>query len=175
MQISRPAPNEHLEFHNDYIGRVPLNADIDALLASQPLRLRALLRDTSDAAAATPHKAGEWTIKQVLGHLSDGERVLSYRLLCIARGDKNHFPGFEQDDYARTGGSNSRTVSNLLDEFGLVRDATLALVRSLPQNTHTIIGHAGPGPLSVRALLHIMPGHVENHIAGLKTDYGLTD
>lgn len=173
MNISLPAEGEYRDYQLDYIQRVPEGSDVMALLKAQVERLSALVQSVTDQQASTPHKAGEWTIKQVLGHLSDTERVLSYRALCVARGDQNNFPGFEQDDYAAVAGSNTRTVADLLDEFAAVRGATLALYRSLSPDTYNTIGSVNGQPASVRAILRIIPGHVENHLAGLKADYRL--
>ncbi len=173
MQISRPTPDEHVAYHNDYISRVPINADMDALLSSQPLLLRLMLRDVSDSAASAPRAPGEWTIKQILGHISDTERVFSFRALCLARGEKQPLHGFEQADYEAQSNSNTRSLPSLLAEFDAVRAASLALVRGLPASTHTIIGTVSGSPLSVRAILHILPGHVAFHLDDLAANYGL--
>jgi len=173
MKISLPAEGEYRDYQLDYIKRVPADSDVLALLNEQVGRLKGLVQSVTEQQASTPHKAGEWTIKQVLGHISDTERVLSYRALCVARGDQNNFPGFEQDDYAAVAGSNERAVVDLLDEFAAVRGATLALYRGLSPATHNIIGSVNGQSASVRAILRIIPGHVENHIAGLKADYQL--
>ena len=173
MQISRPTPNEHLPYHLDYIDRVPLNADIDAMLATQPLLLRLMMRDLTEEAACTPRAPGEWSIKQIVGHCSDTERIFAYRILCLARGEKQPLPGFEQAEFEALSNSNMRSLASLLAEFDAVRASSLALVRGLPTGTHTIIGTVSGNPLSVRALLHIMPGHLAYHLDDLEANYGL--
>ena len=111
---------------------------------------------------------GKWSTKQVMGHLCDGERVLAYRVLRFARGDEKELHGYEQDDYVREAGSNSRTLDDLLAEFESVRKATLALFGSLPPGVETRSGVANGNPITVRAIAYIMAGHTLHHYELLK-------
>ena len=106
---------------------------------------------------------GKWTIKEVVGHMIDAERVFVYRAMCISRGEQQSLPGFEQDDYVACAGSNARDIQELADEFKTLREANLYFVKSLSREQATIIGMANNRPTSVRALIHIMAGHELHH------------
>jgi hypothetical protein len=173
MDIPLPTPDEYREYQLDYINRVPAHSDVFALLSGQPARLRTLLSVVDDTRASAAPKAGEWSIKQVVGHMIDTERILSYRALAVSRGEKAPIPGFEQDDYEANSHSNARTLDSLFGEFELVRAATLPLYRNIAPGTYANIGTISGGPISVRTLLRIIPGHVEQHMASIKKDFGL--
>ncbi len=96
--LTRPDSTEYAEYYKNYIARVPDGPLLD-FLAKQPGDYRQLLVGISDEGAGTPTAPGKWSIKQVLGHICDTERVISYRALRFARGDQKELPGFEQDDY----------------------------------------------------------------------------
>src|SRR5579863_1634426 len=127
--LTRPETTEYAEFYRNYIAKVPYGPLLD-FLATQPGNYRQLLTGLPDDAAAAPSAPGKWSTKQILGHLCDTERVISYRALRFARGDEKELQGFEQDDYVRTAGSNSRTLADLLSELDAVRNSTLALFSS---------------------------------------------
>jgi uncharacterized damage-inducible protein DinB len=173
MNVPVPQAGEYHPFQQAYIDHVPAGADFLALLSSQPARLRAQVQSVSDAQASTPHKAGEWTIKQVLSHINDAERILAYRALRLARGDAAPLPGFEQDDYEAVANANARTVADLLDEYDLIRAATLPLVRRIDPARYTFIASISNGPTSLRTLLYVLAGHIELHMASLQENYGL--
>jgi len=114
--LSRPDSSEYAEFYKNYIARVPEGNVLD-FLAKQPGEYRQLLLGVSEEAAAAEPAPGKWSIKEVLGHVCDAERVMSYRALRFGRGDEKELQGFEQDDYVRTAASNSRSLEELLNEF----------------------------------------------------------
>jgi len=165
--LTRPEPTEYAEFYRNYIARVP-NGPLLDLLAAQPGHYRQLLAGLSNDVAATPTAQGKWSVKQILGHLCDAERVASYRALRFARGDDKELPGFEQDDYVREAGSNARSLQELLSEFETVRKSTLALFGSLPDGVETRSGVANDNPVTVRALAYIIAGHAQHHLELLK-------
>jgi hypothetical protein len=165
--LTRPDSTEYAEFYRSYIAKVPDGPLLD-LMAKQPGDYRQLLSGISDAEAAAPPAPGKWSTKQVMGHLCDGERVLAYRVLRFARGDEKELHGYEQDDYVREAGSNSRTLDDLLAEFESVRKATLALFGSLPPGVETRSGVANGNPITVRAIGYIMAGHTLHHYELLK-------
>jgi len=127
--------------------------------------------DESDADAT--YAPGKWSIKEVAGHIVDTERIMAYRLLRIARGDSTPLPGFEQDDYVRDGNFASRTLANLIEEFRLVRAATLALLQGLDGEALVRRGLADGKPVSARALAYIIAGHERHHLDILQQRYGL--
>jgi len=169
--ISRPDSTEYPEFYKNYVARVPEGSIID-FLAGQPRNYRQLLQGMSDDDAGAAPAPGKWSIKQVLGHVCDAERVMTYRALRFARGDQKELHGFEQDDYVREAGSNARTLADLLDEFESIRKATVALLNSLPPGSETRAGVANGNRVTVRALAYIVAGHSQHHYALLKTNAG---
>jgi len=165
--ISRPDNTEYAEYYKNYIARVPEGNVLD-FLATQPGSYRQLLAGVSEADAEAAPAPGKWSVKQVLGHVSDCERVMSYRALRFSRGDAQELPGFEQDDYVREANSNGRSLGDLLNEFESVRKATLALFGSLPAGAEMRRGVANGNPASVRALVYISAGHAQHHYELLK-------
>jgi len=165
--ISRPESNEYAEFYKNYIARVPEGSVID-FLARQPQNYRQLLRSISEEDAGAAAAPGKWSVKQVLGHICDGERVMTYRALRFARGDQQELHGFEQDDYVAEAGSNGRKLADLLDEFESIRKSTVALLNSLPAGSETRTGVANGNPVTVRALVYIVAGHAQHHYEVLK-------
>lgn len=165
--FSRPESSEYNEYYKDYIARVPAMPVLD-FLAKQPAEYRQLLADMSEADAGVPTASGKWSVKQVLGHICDAERVMTYRALCFGRGDENELQGFEQDDYVREAGSNARAVEHLLAEFGSLRQATIALFGSLPSGADRRAGVANGNRVTVRALAYIVAGHAQHHYELLK-------
>jgi hypothetical protein len=174
MVVSKPTPDEYHPFQLDYISRVPEGVNILAMLAAQPVELRALVDTLDDAHARAIPTPGEWSIKEVLQHISDTERILAFRALAIARGEQAAIPGFEQVDYAAAVSTvaNNRSVGDLLAEFELIRAATLPLVRNLAPDTHMRATIVSGKRTSVRTWLHVIAGHVASHIESLKTVYG---
>ncbi|MGB8768589.1 MAG: DinB family protein [Candidatus Korobacteraceae bacterium] len=168
--LSRPNPTEYAEFYKSYIARVPEGPVVD-FLAKQLGDYRQLLVGVSDEAATAVPAPGKWSIKQLLGHLCDAERVITYRALRFARGDAAELPGFEQDDYVREAQSNARTVDDLLTELESIRKATIALFGSLPSEVETRGGIANGKPVTVRALAYIAAGHAQHHLELLRAGF----
>jgi hypothetical protein len=171
--LYRPDTTEYADYYKNYIALVPEGPVLD-FLEQQPGEYRRLLAGVSDAEAIAPTAPGKWSIKQILGHISDTERVISYRALRFARGDQTELPGFEQDDFVREAGSNSRSVEDLLAEFENIRKATIALFSSLPPGADTRTGLANSNRLTVRALAFIAAGHAQHHYEMLKARFGRT-
>ena len=169
--LSRPETTEYADFYKNYIALVPEGLILD-FLARQPGDYRRLLSGVSDAEAIVPTAPGKWSIKQVLGHICDAERVMGYRALRFARGDEQELLGFEQDDYVREANSNSRSVQDLLAEFENIRKATIALFGSLPPGVDTRGGIANGNRMTVRALAYIAAGHAQHHYEMLKARSG---
>ena len=113
----------------------------------------------------------KWTVKEVLGHVNDTERIFTYRALRIARGDQTPLSGFEQDDYVRGGNFAERTLADLADEFGYVRSASIALFRSLQKEAWSRRGVANEKDVTVRALAFIVAGHELHHRLILEERY----
>lgn len=173
MPLTPPRPDEFDPFYAGYIARVAnVRSPVDELVA-QRARLLNLLSPLSDDQARYRYADAKWSIKELVGHLSDGERIFAYRLLRIGRGDDTPLPGFEENDYVRSAGSQLRPFGELLDEWAATRDATSALVRGLPVEAWERRGTANGASISARALVYIILGHVEHHRSVLEERYGL--
>lgn len=169
--IPVPKPDEYAGFYAGYVQRVPPGSDLFALLAQQPDDLRTLLQSVADEQASVRPAPGEWSIKEVLGHLCDTERIFSYRALRIARGDTTPLAGFDQDDYVRGTDFNARPLVDLLEEFASQRRANVLCFQPLTGDEVARMGTSSNQPVSTRALLYMLAGHVLHHIESLKIDY----
>jgi hypothetical protein len=167
FMLTRPNSTEYAAFYKNYIARIP-DGSVLEFLAQQPDAYRKLLAGISEAAAEAEPAPGKWSIKQVLGHVCDAERVMTYRALRFARGDEKELHGFEQDDYVREANSNARSLEELLTEFENVRKSTVSFFGSLPAGTEVRRGVANGNPVTVRALAYIAGGHAQHHYEVLK-------
>ncbi len=165
--LTRPDRSEYADFYANYIAKVP-DGDVIAFLAAQLGEYRKLLGSLSDDAASARPQPGKWSVKEIIGHLCDAERVQSYRALRFARGDQKELQGFEQDDYVREAHSDSRTLGDLLDEFAGIRYSTLALFQSFPPEVWQRSGVANGSAVTVRAMAYIVAGHTQHHYDLLK-------
>jgi hypothetical protein len=172
MTIDRPQASEFAQFYAGYIGKVPESGPI-ALMRDQITsleRLKSLPEDKGNYAYAD----GKWTVKEVVGHLADAERVFSYRLTRIARGDQTPLAGFDENTWAKTAPHGRRPVADVVDELIAIRRATLALMGSLDETSIGNTGVANNNPVSARALCWIMAGHTKHHLDILAERYGVT-
>lgn len=170
MSAARPEPNEYAPYYGKYISLVS-GDDVTGLLESQGKRTVQLLASRSENEGNFRYGPDKWTIKEVLGHISDTERIFTYRALRIARGDTTPLAGFEQDDYVRGGEFNARTLRDLLEEFAEVRGATSGLFRWLSPQAWTRRGVASDKEVSVRALAFMTAGHEIHHVKLLEERY----
>ena len=169
--IARPAVTEYLPFATTYVQLVPQGQDALEQLRQQGAEVKALLADLTNEQALFRYAAGKWSIKESLVHLMDSERIFAYRALRIGRGDQTPLPGFEQDDYVPNSGADTRPLANILHEYDTVRAATLSLFDSFTPETYERTGIASGGPLSIRALAHIIPGHEAHHLRLFRERY----
>jgi uncharacterized damage-inducible protein DinB len=167
---NKPESNEYAGYYEKYIALVP-QADIVGLLESQRLQMAQLLTACSERDGNFHYAPDKWSVKEVIGHLADCERIFTYRALCIARGDATPLPGFEQDDYVRTAGSGRRQLRDLAEEFSGIRNSTISLYRSLDDEAWTRRGSANKNEVSVRALAYITAGHELHHRRILEERY----
>lgn len=170
MPQNRPQPGQYAPFYEKYIALVP-EGDYQTILEHQMQAWRQLPGSLTDKQADFRYAPGKWSIKEVIGHVTDAERIFSYRLLRIARGDQTPLPGFEQDDYIKTAKSSSRSLASLLEEFESVRRATITLVRSLDDNAWLQQGVASGKEITVTALAFIIAGHERHHWVILQEQY----
>ena len=153
MTQNRPQASEYAPYYEKYVALVP-DGEIAETLEAQLREMKLLLGNLSKKGAEFRYASGKWSIKEVLGHISDTERILAYRLLRIARGDQMPLAGFEQDDYVKTGNFSARPLAELLEEFVAVRR-----------------GAANQKEISVRAQAFVIAGHERHHRVVLQERY----
>lgn len=170
LRIAKPRESEHDPYYSRYISLVP-GDDVFEALKNQISATVELLSGLSESAGNYRYAPGKWTVKQMLGHLSDSERIFAYRAMRIARGDVTPIEGFEQDDYVRNGPFEHCRLAGLVDEFASVRRATLLLFQHLDEAHWMRIGMANGKAISVRALAYIIAGHELHHRNELQQKY----
>ena len=170
LYLQRPQSGEYNPYYERYIARVP-DGDFVEVLARQADDTLGLLRDLADNAADQAYAPGKWSIKEVIGHVCDAERIFGYRLLRIARGDQTPMEGFDENKYAPAGQFGARTLASMLEEFAAVRAATITLIAGLPNDGWSNTGVANDSPISARALAYIIAGHELHHRDILLTRY----
>lgn len=168
--LERPQADEHNPYYSRYISLVPESGILDTL-RRQVKETQAMLKSVSEEQGNYRYAPGKWSVKEVVGHLSDTERVFGYRALRIARNDQTPLAGFEENDYVRFGPFAHRTLAELVDEFAAVRQSSLFLLSQLGPEAWVRRGTANNSPISVRALAYIMAGHELHHRALLKDKY----
>jgi hypothetical protein len=168
--FSLPSKGEYPTYYETYISKLA-EANFSELLLSQTEQLKNFLASKPAGWESEPYAPGKWSPKELLGHLIDTERIMTFRALCIARGDKNSFPGFDQDPYVANGQFNAVPLDFLLADFVNQRQAILSLVQTLPAASFEEIGTANGNSMSARALFWIIPGHFIHHFQVLQRAY----
>ena len=167
--IARPQAGEYNPYYDRYISLVSTD-DIVGVMERQAPETMALFQSNSSRAEFR-YAPGKWSVKEMLGHINDTERVMAYRAMRVARGDKTPLSGFEQDDYIRDGNFGKRTLPDLIEEFLAVRQASISLFRHVDSETGSRLGVANGGAISVRALGYIIVGHELHHRNVLREKY----
>jgi hypothetical protein len=170
--VGHPDASEYAPFYAGYIARV--TEEPVAALEAQGRETRAFLTGVSDIQAGHRYATGKWTVRDVVGHLADAERIMTYRALRIARGDETPLPGFDENAFVGVAGADRRPIAELVGDLSTVRAATLALFRGIDADAWRRRGSANGNPVTVRALAHIITGHERHHIEILRTRYGIT-
>ena len=173
MGVGRPKTTEYAEFYAGYVARVPED-DILAVLGAQKGEIGALARSVPTAKETYRYAEGKWTVREVFGHLIDGERVFGHRAFCFSRGEQAALPGFDEKQYVAAARADQVRLVELADEFAAVRDANLVFLRRLSELAWTRVGTASGAKVSVRALAWIMAGHLRHHLAVLRERYGVS-
>lgn len=170
--VNRPEAGEYAAFYANYVALVPEH-NVVSVLESQATEVDVLLRSIPESQATVLHSPYTWTIKQVVGHVIDGERVFAYRAMRFARNDPTELPGFNENHYAAAGEFNRQTLAQLAAEFAAVRQSTLLLLRHIPDDAWTRGGVASGAHVTVLALAFIMAGHVRHHLTILRKRVGI--
>lgn len=171
LHIRKAEPGEYAPYYQKYVDLV--GADVLGQLESQHASTHALLERLDEQKALHRYAPGKWSVKEVIGHIADGERVFAYRALRFARADETPLPGFDENTWVPEGLFDARPVAELAAELATVRAASLALFHGLPANTHLRRGRANDNPVTVRALATIIAGHEAHHVAILRERYGV--
>ena len=166
-RLEQPDSSEYNEYYGRYVALVP-NGDIVQTLSDQ-LKTTLDFIPTLGLEADQPYTPGKWSLKQMLGHLVDTERVFSYRALSFARGDTAALPGMEQDDFQIHSEANSRSLESLFMEYTFLRQANVLMFEALPEVAWMRFGTASGSRVSVRALAHMIAGHELHHLNILST------
>ncbi|HKY05602.1 MAG TPA: DinB family protein [Blastocatellia bacterium] len=166
----KPVADEYAPYYAKYVELVP-QANVVETLNRQMTDTLSLLAGISEEQAGHRYAPGKWSVKQLVGHVIDGERIFAYRALRFARNDKTALPGFEQDDYVTNGGFDRRRLSDIAREYEQVRRATIELFASLDEEAWSRSGKANDVEVTVRALAWIICGHELHHRGVLKAKY----
>lgn len=170
-RISKPEEGEYAPYAIMYIKLLPDDGLVLKHLADNLPHTLELVRSLPPNKLDVPCAEGEWTVKEILAHMIDVERIYSYRALRFARNDATALPGFEQDDYVLNSGANNRPINDLLDEFSAVRNATIPLFASLDESAFARAGVASGDLMSVRAAAYIIAGHELHHRNSIRENY----
>jgi len=166
----RPQAGEYGSSFQEYIDLAP-EEDVVAALEAQSEETAALLGGLSEEQASQRYAPDKWSIKQIVGHVTDGERIFAYRALSIARGETTPLPGFDQDPYVANSGADDRSISDLAAELATVRRANVMMFRALSEEAWRRIGTASDHPISVRAIAFGILGHERHHVRILRERY----
>ena len=173
LALPRPGADESAPFYHGYIAKVP-GEQIGMYLVHQLDQVERLLGPLEESAARSRYAPDKWSVKELLGHLCDAERIFAYRLLRIARGDTTPLPGFDENAYVPPAEFDTRPLPGLVREFRAVRESTIALVEGLPAAAWERRGQASGKTVTTRAIAYVMVGHVSHHLGVLRERYGLT-
>lgn len=167
---AKPEADEYASYYGKYVSLID-DDDIVAVMEEQLDATVACLRGLSEEQGNSRYEPGKWSIKELVGHINDAERIFAYRALCIARGDQTPLPGFEQDDYIASANFDARSLADLTTEFELIRRSNLAMMKQFSDEAWLRRGTASENPISVRALVYIIAGHEAHHLNILRSRY----
>jgi hypothetical protein len=168
--LAQPKKKDYPIFYSTYL-KITSGANYSAQMQSQFDELIDLFHQKNRQWATTAYEEGKWTPVEVVGHLLDTERLMSFRALCIARGEKSALPGFDQDEYVKNADFRSVPIHHLLEDFVAQRMSILSMLRSIPYSKYDLVGVANGKQITPRALLWIIPGHFSHHMNILTTLY----
>jgi uncharacterized damage-inducible protein DinB len=166
----RPLPTEYAPAHHGYVELVP-EEDIVPAIAAQSAETQKLLATLDENRGMYRYAEGKWSVKEVLGHIADAERVFGFRALAIARGETKPLPGFDEDEYVRNASFDSWKLGELSEYYALARRATLVFFNNLPEDAWMRTGTANGSPVSVRGLAWVIVGHERHHLSILRERY----
>lgn len=166
----KPKAGDYNSYYQTYIDKLP-DENIFSILENQQDALGDFLNSIDEKKSNFRYAEGKWNIKQVIGHVIDGERVFTFRIHAISRNEKQSLPGFEQDDYIEAGNYSERSFEDIKNEFLLMRKANLVFYKSLTDEMISKKGNANGSDITVNALLYIIAGHAEHHLQVIRENY----
>ncbi|MBM7583472.1 putative damage-inducible protein DinB [Bacillus pakistanensis] len=166
----RPEKDEYAEYYSTYVNLIP-EGDIIHILKQQIEDTKELLSDISEEQESFRYAPGKWSLKEVIGHMADTERIMAWRLLCIARGETESLPGFDENSYVENASFDLQSMNELLENLYAVRLSTLHLLKGLREEKWLRRGMANGTAVSVRGLVSIIAGHDLHHIKIIKERY----
>lgn len=166
----RPSTDEYASYYQKYVDQVP-GGDLLETMGHQLDDAWHYFATLSEAKGDHAYAPGKWTIRELLAHVIDAERIFGYRALRIARGDQTPLPGFDENAYAPESLASGRKLVDLAEELALVRRSNLALLRTLTPEVAARSGTASGQPVSVRAIAWIMTGHLRHHMQVVRERY----
>ncbi len=169
--IEKPKAGEYPEYANMYISLLPEDGLLLQHLKANLESTKKLMKSLPEQKLLHSYAVGKWTIKEVLLHIIDDERIYAYRALRYARADQTPLPGFEQDDFARYSDANSRSIDSMLEEFESVRNATITLFKYLPEESLLRRGTSDGKQATVRAMAYHIAGHEVHHVNIIREKY----
>jgi uncharacterized damage-inducible protein DinB len=170
MKITKPNSDEFAPYYQRYIDNIKTEDPIDGLVKSRK-EVEKLISKLSKKELNFRYAEGKWSIKEILVHIMDGERVFNYRALSFARNDKNELPGFEENEWAPESKADSRKIKSILKEYKAIRKATIEMYSNFNDEMLMRMGRASNNPVSVRALLYITLGHEMHHLKVIREKY----
>lgn len=166
----KPQTNEYAPYYQRYVDLAP-DDDIVGALDAQARETATLLAGLNDEQASFRYAPDKWSVKQIVGHMIDGERIFAFRALAIARGETQALPGFDQDPYVVNGGADERSIADLTEELATVRKGNVMMMRGFSADAWQRAGTASDNRVSARAIAYIMLGHERHHLRVLRERY----
>ena len=171
QSIAKPQAGEFAPYTSMYIDLLPDDGRVLDHLEHNLDATGKLVKSLPETSLATPFAPGEWTVKEILLHIADDERIYSYRVLRFARNDSTELPGFDQELYTPHSRANERSLTDILEEYASVRAATITLFKNLPEDAWLRAGIANGNRMSVRAAVYHIAGHELHHLNSIRQNY----
>ncbi|MBK9412806.1 MAG: DinB family protein [Bacteroidetes bacterium] len=168
--ILPPAQGTISDYYESYRQHIMENDMFKGLVAQGELTHQ-FIKSLPEKQGDNRYQEGKWSVKEVLGHILDTERILTYRILCFMRGERQALPGFEENDYARNSNYSTRTLKDIGEELYAVRQSTVHMIMNMDQNSLDDVGIANGAEVSIRALIYMVLVHERHHVKFIKKTY----
>jgi uncharacterized damage-inducible protein DinB len=170
IHINKPKPGEYPDYYQPYIDQLPDN-DLLYLFEKQASDLQHMFKNINDARAEESYAEGKWTIKELLQHMLDSERIFAYRALCISRGEEASLPGYDENMYVNNSIANARLLNDMLEEYEYMRRSNILMIRSFTSEMLDQVGNANGKQVTLRGVIYVMAAHEVHHMNILEKRY----